>query len=349
LFEELRDPLPPDFLGVSLLDCANTAQREGASDGHPFDSPAGVIQLEQWLSDKDEDHSSYAISAAAALPFLTSPDRDRLLTLALDHASKEVQMEAAWAAAKLGREAGIRWLSRSCLDPALSHRARQYLEELGATNAVPAEAENPEFRAKAEFAQWLAHPTELGRAPDELEIVDQRELPWPPEREQKSFWLVKYRAKNENGSDDVDVGLIGSVTFCLFSYKNAERPPEDAYAIHCYWEMTIGGLISEADVDENSIEYDQMFRQYQPGGVQARIVAVSEFSPELKYPQSLVALAKGTRQGESGWLVLDGVRSRWYPAVETPADVDEKTVLMSHVGRVLLGLFSPDDGRSRSH
>jgi hypothetical protein len=348
LLRELSDPLPAGFIAVALLDCANALHRASASGRHPFDSQAGIAQLEHWLTDNDDDHFSYAVSAAVALPFIESPDRDRLLALAFNHKRTEVQMEAGWAAARLGRDAGIKWLARLCLDVNYSSKAKHYLAELGRADAIPAESEDPEFQAKAEFAQWLAHPNELGRPADDLEVIDQRELDWPPEREPKSLWLIRFCAKDESGSanDTVDVGLVGSVTFCLFSYKLAERPPEDGYAIHCYWELESRRLITEAKVPEGSTEYDHMLRQHKQSELnQKRIISIAELAPELKYPQRMVALATAASDDEAGWLVLDGPRSRWYASSEMPTDVTEKTVLMVHVGRVLLGFTDEPDRR----
>jgi hypothetical protein len=347
LFEDLSDPLPSDFLAVSLLDSANAVQRDGAEVTHPFDSAAGKQQLERWLTDGDDEHFSYAVSATAALPFISDPERDALLALAFDHPSAEVQLEAAWSAARLGRDAGIKWLARACLEVNLAERAKEYLGELGRADAIPAEAADASFQAKAAFSQWLAHPHELGRPPDELEIVDHRELKWPPDREPKEMWLIKYRVKDDTGlrPDDVGVGLVGTVTFCLFTYELDQRPPEDCYAIHCYWEMT-GRLIAETDVLGTSTEYDQMLQQCKLDGVSpARIFFVVELSRELKYPQKLVALASATRHGQPGWIVLDGPRSHWYAASEIPAGASEKTVVMVHVGRVLLGFTDEPDRR----
>lgn len=348
LFEALSDPLPSGFLAVSLLDSANTALRNGTDCPHPFDCSSGKQQIERWLTGPDEDHFSYAVSATSAIPFISAPERDVLLALAFDHPSVEVQLEAAWAAAKLGREAGIRWLARSCTDLNLSERARQYLTELGRADAIPPQAEDPHFLSKAQFAQWLAHPNELGRPPDEVEIVDHRTVKWPPEYEPKPMWLIKYRVKDTTGlkPDDVGVGLVGSVTFCLFTYKLEQRPPEDCYAIHCYWEMTNRHLITESDVSMKSSEYDQMWRQCKVEGLkQESVMCVAEMSPELKYPQRLVALAKATRHAEPGWAVLDGLRSRWYSASDMPADHWDKLIMMIHVGRVLLGFTNEPDRR----
>lgn len=345
VFETLSDPLPGDFLAVALLDSANAALRSGAEFRHPFDSAAGKQQLEDWLTAADEEQFSYAVSTAAALAFMSAPQRDALLALAFDHPSSDVQLQAAWTAAKLGREAGVKWLARFCLDVNLAEWAKRYLTELGHADAIPAAADDGNFRAKAEFAQWLAHPSELGRPPDELAIVDHRELRWPPEREPKQLWLVKYRVRDNTGlmADDVDVGLVGSHTFCLF-YKLGQRPPEDCYALHCYWEMN--ELIAEADVEENSPEYNPMLEQCKVDGLgPALIVFVVEPAAELKYPQKLVALAKATRHGQPGWIVLDGPRSRWYAASEFPPMGWDKIVAMVHVGRVLLGFRDEPDRR----
>ena len=346
LFQALDDPLPTGFLAVSLLDAANAAQRNEASFPHPFDSPAGRQQIKRWLVDTDEAQFSCAVSATVAIPFLTGPEQDSLLASAFDHLSKDVQLEAAWVAGKMGREAGIRCLARMCLDIAVAEKARIYLEELGRSDAIPDEAEDDSFQAKAQFSIWLAHPSELGRAPDELEIIDHRVLHWPPEFEPKPMWLIKYRATNptQGEPDDVGVGLVGSMTFCFFSYKLEQRPPEDGYAIHCYWELQHRNLMAEIEVEEGSTEYDSMFTQYAAEPlVDGRIVLVVEPSHDLNYPQRLIGLAKGRQDGKSGWLVLDGPRTHWYSTDEMPSETSDGTIMMVHAGRVLLGFQSEPD------
>lgn len=347
LFAAFADQLPPGFLGVALLDAANAARLEGGDDiQHPFDSRAGVERLEQYLTASDPERFSYAVSATAALPFIHQPQRDGLLALALDHPDANVQLEAAWAAAKLGREAGFKCLARCCLDVRQAERAMTYLGELHREDLIPAAARDPDFRAKAEFAQWLAHPSELGRMPDELTIIDRRELAWPPDRARRPFWLIRYRVRKQSPleDDDVDVGLVGSVTFCLFTYQLYQRPPEDCYAIHCYWEMQGAGLISDMAVSASSDEYDGLLDQWTGALLEdARMTHVAELSSQLGYPQALVGLATAERAGEAGWVVLDGPRSRWYPRSTMPADAPAQTVLHLHVGRVLLGFHDEPD------
>ena len=343
--EALSDPLPRGFLAVALLDCSNGAAIRGELQRHPFDSQAGWKQLRAWLEDRDPDHFSYANSATASLPFVSNPPRDQLLALATDHVDVGVQIEAAWAAGKLSREAGLKTLARFCLDLNHSEVAQRYLAELNREDLVPAEVREPSFRAKAEMASWPAHPNELGQPPDELEIVDHRQLAWPPEGKPKPFWLIHYRLFDRTGleEDNVDCGLVGSMTWCFFCYRMHERPPEDAYAMHCYWEMKQDDLIAESEVTDAS-EYAGMLAQWRgPALQEPEISRVAEFSPRLKYPTRLVTLASARLDGAEGWVVLDGARSTWYPKADQPGGGGDREILMIHVGRQLLGFHdSPE-------
>jgi hypothetical protein len=346
LFRSLRDPTPPAFIGVSLLDAANACLIEGGEIEHPFDSGEGKLRLREWLTKTDPGEFSYAHSATAALPFISNPERDELLELAINHPKPGVQIEAAWAAAKLGREGGIQRLIDYCSNFNHAQTAKRYLRELGREDAIPAAANEPAFAALAEFAQWLAHPNELGRPPDDLEIVDHRTLAWPPNRQAKPFWLIKYRLKDTTGfdEDDVQCGLVGSITFCLFSYNLAQRPPEDAYGVHCYWEMEQAGLIEESDVRENPADYEVLLKQWRRGPLEnPQMLFVAEISPELNSPQRLVGLASARLHGSEGWVVLDGERSEWYPKSDMPPDAYDSVVLKIHVGRHLLGLAETPD------
>jgi hypothetical protein len=345
VYAALTDPLPPGFLAVALLDSANDAAINSDLQRHPFDSEAGWKRLQGWLEDPDADNFSYAHSATATLPFVSNPSRDQLLALAMDHVDSDVQMEAAWAAGKLGREAGLQILARYCLDVQHADVAQRYLAELDREDLIPVDAQDASFQAKAELARWLAHPNELGKPPDELEIVDHRLLAWPPEREPRPFWLIRYLLRDRTGldEDDDDCGLVGSTTWCFFSYNMHERPPEDAYAIHCYWEMQHADLIHDAEVTD-AAEYVGMLGQWQGDRLQEpRITRVAELSAQLKVPGRLVALASARIDDNEGWVVLDGPRSTWYPKADQPEGTSDSVVLMIHVGRQLLGFTDQPD------
>lgn len=241
LIEKLRDHLPTEFAAVAYLDLVNASAREKRLAAHPFDTEEGHKRLEAWLADSNAEHFSYAHSAAAALPFIAAPARNSLAALAMDHADTGVQMEAAWASAHRGSTAGVTVLARMCEDPHTSIRAQQYLEELGHADRVPGSALEPDFHAMAQMCQWLGHPNEFGEPPTDVALFDARELDWPPTNDRRRVWLFKftYAGRNDDGTDEVGLGMVGSITFALFGETTADMTAEDAYAIHCCWELDV--------------------------------------------------------------------------------------------------------------
>lgn len=260
MIDLLRDPLLGGFVLVSYLDMANALAIAGKLDRHPFDSDEGCKQLERFLSDQNEDNFSYAISATAAIPFISpSKYRERLLSAALGHADSLVRIEAAWAQAKSGDDDGFRRLVQLCLDPRFSHTAQIYLNELGRTELIPENAREEEFRAVAEMANWLAHPSELGRPPDSVELFDARELFWPPTSDRRRLFLVKYSA-----GEEVGVGMVGSVTFALFGEATADMSPEEIYSVHCCWELEMNGD-SRAPAERTTAAGREILAKYNSG------------------------------------------------------------------------------------
>ena len=239
LCDGLRDPLPEGAIAVAYLDFVNQRALSGELEDHPFDTEAGYKLLERWLADTDEDNFGSAHSAATALPFLAGARRGQLLSLAMDHADAEIQLEGAWASARLGGESGVKMLARFAADPKLAATALEYLEELGRSDALPPEAREPDFQARAEICRWLAHPSEFGEAPDEIEVFDTRELYWPPTRDHRQVWLLKYRyLKGEDREEEeAGIGMVGSITFALFGETTADMSPEQLYGLHCCWEL----------------------------------------------------------------------------------------------------------------
>ena len=243
LLNRLRNPLPGGFAGAAYLDFANAIAREGGLANHPYNTPDGRARLRAWLTDPAPKNAGYAHVATAALPFIDRPERDDLLALAMDHPEPQVQLEAAWAAGRLGSEAALKFLARSCLDHRHGKAAAAYLTELGHGGRIPAAALDPNFQAVAEMSRWLAHPSEFGRPPDEIAVADTRELFWPPTNDRRRLWVVRYRYAPARDGDrpEAGYGLVGSVTFALFGESTADLPPEDVYALHCCWELEMNG------------------------------------------------------------------------------------------------------------
>jgi hypothetical protein len=99
----------------------------------------------------------------------------------------------------------------------------------------------------SQMSDWLAHPMEYGRLPDEITQYDTRELYWPPTQRRERLWLFKYRYKPHAGEElpDGGIGLVGPITFS-FSTTTPDLSPEDVYGLHCSWELQRGELPSAA-------------------------------------------------------------------------------------------------------
>lgn len=241
LIDALRDPLPRGFVGVAYLDLANSMARSGTLTDHPFDTREGHIELERWLSDRDEGGASYAVSAAAAIPFLGTEARGRIEELAANHPAWDVRLEAAWASAHLGEECGVMVLQEACADPIKASAAMRHLRELGREDRIPVHTRSPDFQAMATMCEWLAHPQEFGRPPQAIARADTRMLYWPPTEDMRQVWLFRYEYPPGDGetSPEVGYGMVGSITFALFGEATADRSVEEVYGLHCAWELEI--------------------------------------------------------------------------------------------------------------
>jgi hypothetical protein len=235
----LTEPLPEGFAGVAFLDLANQRARDGHTLPHPFDTAPGLQRLEAYLADPSPEHASYAHSAAAAIPFLRTPARQRLLDLAAQHRDPAVRLESHWAAATLGDERAVAALAEASRDPRQGTRALAYLEELGRLDAAPPESQTDEHLALATLADWLAYPTEYDAFPDALRVVDTREMFWPPTNDRRRLWLIEftYEPSDERPEPEVGIGMVGSITFALAGETSPDMPVDDLYALHCVWEL----------------------------------------------------------------------------------------------------------------
>lgn len=232
----LAAPLPPDFIAVAFLDTLNDLALEGRLAGHPFAGEEGCRRLEGWLRSSHPDKFSYARSATTALPFLGRGERERLLSLARRHPGEEVRLEAAWVAAATGDESGIRELAGWAADIRRSRQACQYLCDLHREEAIPELAKSPDFEAVAALTAWLALPEQFGFHPDRVEIVDCRELFWPPVGERVELRLLRYSVEAD-GFIEEGIGIVGEMTFALIDEPTAELSCEDLYGLYCAWEM----------------------------------------------------------------------------------------------------------------
>ncbi|HET9227626.1 MAG TPA: tetratricopeptide repeat protein [Thermoanaerobaculia bacterium] len=168
------------------------------------------------------------------------------------------------------------------------------------------EVTDPTLLAVIELADWLAFPTELDRYPDSIRILDSRRMYWPPVREEIPLWLLEFTVQDEYGLSPDIVG-IGLVGSVTFCLSTYENHRRPHDDVYAI----------------------HCYWELQQSGA-------------LTESQEAVVLSSGAE----GWLVCDGPETTWYPASQMPSEAPPKTVLMVHVGRMLLGM--PTHGIVRS-
>ncbi|MDR0521209.1 MAG: hypothetical protein LBH00_05075 [Planctomycetaceae bacterium] len=129
-------------------------------------------------------------------------------------------------------------------DVRTSWKAAKFLDDLGLAADIPPETQTPEFKALTELASWLAYPAEYGAIPDELTVIDSRELYWRPVQDKRTLYLIRYTYKDydENKRIETNVGIAGltpdgevdsPMTFCHWIEELNELSPEEIYAVYC--------------------------------------------------------------------------------------------------------------------
>ena len=78
------------------------------------------------------------------------------------------------------------------------------LKRYGMTDRFPAELRDPAYLAKSNLIHWLTYPTELGKEPDEIELLG------VTKKKGETFHVFRYRSDSDNLGDDLKgVWLIG--------------------------------------------------------------------------------------------------------------------------------------------
>jgi hypothetical protein len=123
----------------------------------------------------DDNYAEPRLEAGLVLDLLGHLGQSPEVIAALREAEKlqdpRVKMFAVLSLLKLGEAPG----SRSLLDVAEDAESRGHLfralEARGALDLMPASQRTQEKLAEADMVAWLTYPTELARAPDEIELM----------------------------------------------------------------------------------------------------------------------------------------------------------------------------------
>ncbi|PQO24970.1 hypothetical protein C5Y96_26035 [Blastopirellula marina] len=360
-----------EVVAIALLSQSNihALDQEMPSHRHPFDSPEGLQHLRaclqtsqqipagyiqnSWEVDGDNPSAEAAKYAAESLAFITSPDRDELMQLAQQHPAAAVQLEAAWAGAKLGRQSGLDELVRRTHELPLSLTAQNYLEDVGRADLIPKTCFDEEFQIQAFCAQELASTFFKPGKIESIEILARQSLLWPLERMQ--VILVSYRIQFQDGDNSWVVEDVGHLCNSRFQASSQAIPifnkksPGDhlagfsvndiyGYKVTCQLDHTY--VVSDKAFTEAYAEGDKALSgdESLPDGSGKLVGRAAIDLRSDNYPKAAAAIFETNNDDRDGWTVLDKNGTTFYAKEELPAAATAKHVLRMHIGRSYLSL-----------
>lgn len=259
------------------------------------------------------------------------------LNKALQVEHRRLRVEAAAALAKLGVEDAKKVLTAMAAEPAERLRVLAYAEELGALDDVEEEFSNVVARAEAEFVMHLAQPTQIGLAPQHIELLDQREQAWPGYEEPRSCFLFQFVYHFPSG-EFTNIGIAGPVVM-TFDADLSMLTYDDVYAIFAGWHVEHPDIF-HVDVErvagQDELHLQRMTRSLTESEEYEEVHPV--LLGNLLERRFLVASAM--RGGDAGWAMVSEDEISWLGIgnPERPFGAGEAFYLF--VGRSLLRSFN---------
>ncbi len=251
VFPKLFDATDPSVLAPAL-DLANLLVRERGVTPHPaaerFDRMLTLLGgVTQQLANLEEDPSRYSTSVAEVQRILFDgvslavslchffamqgdPAAIAKLTQALTLNHRRIKTEAAFALAKLGEDRAIDLLLELVEDDSCRPRVLAYGRELGIESRIDPEWTSSLSNARSQLALRLSQPDQFSLAPQRIEKMDQRTLPWPGFEEPQECFLLRFHYDLGNVQYS-NVGFAGPMAHAFSFEAPSNLTHEDWYAM----------------------------------------------------------------------------------------------------------------------
>lgn len=235
LVDNLKGHLPINFLGITYLDFCNDIRRNGYIEHHPFNNDKGFQFILNVLENLSDDNQSYLLSLIDAIPFIEKKYSDTILHFSKNSKNVNVKISIARAGATLGIAEYKNQLINFANDYRYHELVIEYLKELNLENLLSEITYSNDFKALSEMCSWLSHPSEYGTYPDVAEIIFKSEIYWPPTKDRRVIYLIKFKYPDDGSDFSEGIGLVGSITFAFGDTKN--KSIIEMLAYHCLWEL----------------------------------------------------------------------------------------------------------------
>lgn len=360
----LREAMVHSQLAPAVFDLFNFYVRVGKLSEHPAASRISELaSLVEKLSDslaaiergegnpdpvqrgqQVADSVAMLVAVCDTLALLEAREAIPALERALALRHRRVQTEAAAALARMGVPAGREALRQLAEEPVCRLRVLAFARELGMENEISLELRGEIARAEAELALWLSEPSQVGLAPSQVMLVDQRELYWPSYEEPVVCYLFRY----EYGSGDAgtaNLGIVGPLTYA-FPADLTVLSHTDAFAVFAGWQTVHPDSFQVAADRASELfpnDWQHLQKQLESSGMEQVTVQTGvSFFGKL----ALVATGRLAGEGESiaGTLIATREDSTFVPSGNPQAPLSWELAVSLWQGRQLLDTFNPDGG-----
>lgn len=253
----------------------------------------------QEISVRVAESVALTISLCDALALMNYQAAIGKMRQALELRHRRIQTEAAAGLARLKIEEGEQWLAKLVEEPIARLRVLAFAEELEILDKIPDEFQSEIAIAESKLAIWLSEPNQMGIAPSNIELVDNREMYWPSYEHPVQCFLFRF----QYGNDPVysNLGISGPLIH-VFPNNIESLSIDDAYAAFAGWQavhpkifqMTperAENIYSEQIVDLTTRIDEQGFEEIQPVLVGSFFDEIILLAQSVKNEQNVIALA----------------------------------------------------------
>ncbi len=250
---------------------------------------------------------------------------------------RRIQVEAAAGLARLQDPNGKQKLIELAQHPVVRPRVIAYAKELGIDNEISLEHRGTIASAESELALWLSMPEQMGLAPTDMKLVEQRELYWPSYENPVDCFLFEFAyGSGENAFRNV--GISGPLTHA-FAADLQHLSRGDQFAAFAGWQ-TVSAEIFNVPIERAERVLGPVVEK-----LKRRIVETETTEVELKMLASFfgeyVLVADGIRSECGGTQFVSETDGEWIEHGIGSAPLDWQIALDIWKGRRLLASFNP--------
>ena len=260
---------------------------------------------------------------------------------ALQLRHRRVQTEAAAALTRLQDESGVKALIELAEQPVARLRVLAYAEELGFINDISLELQGEIALAESHLAIWLAEPNQMGLAPSDIELIDNREMYWPSYEHPVQCYLFRYSyGKGETAHSNI--GICGPLTHA-FAADLRHLTIDEMYAAFAGWQ-TVHNEIFQMSPGRAKQAFANDLRRLECalGDEELEDIQMQTIG---SFFGELVLVATARCKGDSGSLVVDSHDSTWFESGNPQAPIDWQMAYSIWRGKQLLTKFNSSESR----